>query len=107
MIPAVLATVLFATNAAAQNTMMLFPLKDASCGTWISLASDASGSRHIVAAWAAGFISGYNWFNNTNQVTRDLRDETITAYIDKHCRDNPLHGIARAVMELEVISKPV
>ena len=36
----------------------------------------------------------------TNQVTRDLSNETISAYIDKFCRDNPLKHITTAVFFL-------
>lgn len=56
--------------------------------------------RDATAAWAAGFISGYNYFNESTQVVRELSRETILAYIDKHCRDNPLNNITHAVMHL-------
>jgi hypothetical protein len=87
MLPAILA-LFMVTNAAAQN-VKVYTFEDSSCGKWSSLGRDASRARDSVATWTLGFISRYNWFNVSNRVTRDLSNETITAYVDKYCRDNP------------------
>jgi len=81
-----------ATSSTAQ-TVTVYSFEDTSCGKWLSRRDHSD----TVAFWARGFISGYNWFNTTNQVTRDLSNETIFAYIDKFCRDHPLEHITNAI----------
>jgi hypothetical protein len=98
--PSVIVTMLccllaVATSSIAQD-VVVNSFKDTSCGKWASLRARSDN----LAFWARGFISGYNWFNVTNQVTRDLSNETIHAYIDKFCRDNPLKHITTAVFSL-------
>jgi hypothetical protein len=94
-----LATLVMVTTAAAE-TVTLHSFDDPSCGKWSSLRDHDTNSRGGVIFWARGFISGYNWFNTGNQVTRTLSNETISAYIDKFCRDYPLKEIPQAVMHL-------
>ena len=101
MIPVVLATFFMVTNATAQTAQIL-TYENWSCGKWSSWGSDASASRSraTFVAWTMGFVSAYNWFNEANQVTRNFSNETIAAYVDKYCRDNPLNNLPDAVPQL-------
>lgn len=51
---------------------------------------------HFYTQWVAGFVSGYNLYSNQASVQSIPDDATIDAYLLKHCRENPLDGIARA-----------
>jgi hypothetical protein len=72
--------------------------KDDSCGNGSSFRE--LHWREAVAYWTRGFITAYNWFNSTDQVTRELSNATIIAYIDKFCRDFPLKDVPQATASL-------
>lgn len=73
-----------------------------SCGKYLELRrANDRGQEFQVLAWADGFISGHN--RNTlvaDQVRGKIDDETILAYLDKYCRDNPLHDLVKGVVSL-------
>jgi hypothetical protein len=100
LVLAALATLLMVTVVGADPIVTIYSFQDSSCGKWSLLGHDGSSARDTVAVWTRGFISAYNWFNETNQVRRDLSNETIAAYIDKYCGDNPLQRLPQAVMQL-------
>jgi hypothetical protein len=94
---AALGILLIATTATA-DSVMVYSFKDDSCGKWSSYREPHS--RETVAYWTRGFITAYNWFNNTDQVTRELSNATIIAYIDKFCGDFPLKDVPQATASL-------
>jgi hypothetical protein len=52
----------------------------------------------IFIEWVNGYISAYNSFASRTQITsKDIPSETIIAFIDKYCRDNPLKPVVGAV----------
>ena len=94
-----MAALLIVAVADAETLVYVYSLQDSSCGWWSSRRGDGN-TRSVVAFWSRGFISGYNWFNQSNQVRRDLSDDTIVACIDKYCRDNPSKNIEAATISL-------
>jgi hypothetical protein len=104
------ATLLIVTNADAAD-VTIYSFENYSCGKWTSMRQRNPNMGSGADSWARGFISGYNWFNTANQVRRQFSKETITAYMDKFCRDHPLEDITAAVTYLicethEGIEKP-
>jgi hypothetical protein len=95
-----LVSLLMGAAADAQPYVKVHGFQDGSRGKWSSLKAGDWYTREVVAYWTRGFISGYNWFNPTNQVLRDLSYETMVAYVDKYCRDNPLKGFTDAAIQL-------
>jgi hypothetical protein len=94
---AALAILLISTTASA-DSIMVYSFKDDSCGKWSSFRE--LHWREAVAYWTRGFITAYNWFNSTDQVTRELSNATIIAYIDNFCRDFPLKDVPQATASL-------
>lgn len=47
------------------------------------------------AGWVLGYLSAYNFFGTHKQVALPEPD-TVLAYTDKYCRDNPLRYVANA-----------
>lgn len=52
------------------------------------------------AQWVTGFLSGYNLYSVQPKLTRLPDEATIGAYLEKHCRDNPLDTLMPAAMGL-------
>jgi hypothetical protein len=63
----------------------------------------AGNSRDHLAHlnWIKGFITGINWAKDSD-IARDLDIETVRAWVDAYCRENPLESIAHASEELVV-----
>ena len=91
---------LMVATANAQPYVQGHVFKNHSCDMWSSLQPGDWASRGVILWWMRGFITGYNWFNETNQVTRELSDETMVAFVDKYCRDNPLKTFTQAAAQL-------
>jgi hypothetical protein len=53
----------------------------------------------IVAEWAYGFISGYNYFDGKPQLRGTHPPATVLAFLDKYCRDNPLAPAVNGIAE--------
>jgi len=53
-------------------------------------------------AWSQGFLSGVNFLQQSggNKVPFLPDPATLRAYLDKHCRDNPLDSILEANVQL-------
>lgn len=77
-----------------------------SCGKWLE--ARAMRSMEVdstFGSWVQGFLSGMNM--QRSLMTKDswvlLPDmQSILAYVDKHCRDNPLHFVDEASLALYV-----
>jgi len=62
---------------------------NASCGQWLEETKRES-ARAQHTDWVLGFLTAFNYYNPKRQVTPPDR-ASVSAWIDKHCRDNPLH----------------
>jgi len=60
-----------------------------SCGDWLE-DTKREVSRIQYTEWMLGFLTSFNYYNRNNQVRPPDR-ASVSAWIDKYCRDNPLH----------------
>ncbi|MGH7827301.1 MAG: hypothetical protein ACREQ7_19250 [Candidatus Binatia bacterium] len=58
------------------------------CGEWIEHTKRA-WPRAQYTDWVLGFLTSYNYYNPSQQVAPPDR-ASVSAWIDKYCRDNPL-----------------
>jgi hypothetical protein len=74
-----------------------------SCGKWLAAReSKNSEIQNYTLQWVAGWIVSYNYYANetSHKSVQNPEFDTITAYIDKSCNDNPLHHIATVATEM-------
>lgn len=86
------------TVALAQREGVIAGAGTIPCGEYLE---DRKQNRHgdYYASWAVGFLAAYNMFGTKPQIEIPQRD-TIHAYLEKHCRDNPLDRVVRGVIGL-------
>jgi hypothetical protein len=65
-----------------------------SCGSWTKAAKPSS-EREWHEAWLYGFVTGYNWGLNTEDVNT-VDTDAITSWMDRYCSAYPLDTIVRA-----------
>ena len=72
------------------------------CGTYLERRKeDAVQQTYVYAVWVRGFLTGIN-YSDPAKAARELpTGSTVLAYLDKHCRENPLDVIARGAMALD------
>lgn len=70
------------------------------CGEYIEHRLSANSAQDsIYATWTWGYLAGYNMY--TKQKKIDPPDKaTVLAYLDKHCRDNPLENVMQGGIRL-------
>lgn len=56
--------------------------------------------KQYYTEWIAGFLSGYNIYSNQVVLQKIPDEATIDAYLQKHCRENPLDSVVRAAVFL-------
>jgi hypothetical protein len=72
---------------------------DNSCGAWSQTADDPN-TRQAYTQWFRGFLSGYNYGDEKYTVNTNINAATITLFIDKYCRENPLLPFTSAAFPL-------
>jgi hypothetical protein len=97
----VAAHVIGASTAQAQHSFHAIGFADPSCGAWMK-SQEVQVHRQAFLFWFRGFVTGANYSNATHQVFSHSmpNQETLTLYIDKHCRENPLKPIYAAAITL-------
>jgi hypothetical protein len=89
------------SGAQTDEPLAVFSFQDTSCGAYTK-----SAGNELVRAqyhyWFRGFVSGYNFGNPANQVRLERMpdSDTLSLYIDKYCRENPLRGFVGAAFDL-------
>jgi hypothetical protein len=96
----VIIALISATHAAAQGVHVQ-GVGTLSCGKYLQLRAEKNSSQDgVFVSWIWGYIAGFN-MEVRQPTTRDLPDEASTlAYVDKHCRENPLDNVIIAVNAL-------
>lgn len=87
--------------AAEDDPVPVHGFEDMSCGAWVkSQNNEAVRAQYLY--WFRGFVSGYNHGSKTKQVAFEAmpNQETLSLYIDKYCRENPLHLFVGAAFDL-------
>ena len=87
-------------GGAEEGLTFIYAFADTSCGEWKTSANSKIG-RAQYESWFRGFVTGYNWGNQDNQVKGGMpQGETLVLYVDKFCRENPLESFTTAVVSL-------
>ncbi|CAN5475562.1 hypothetical protein BH10PSE17_BH10PSE17_02590 [soil metagenome] len=93
-------------HAVDGSPIHLYEMADSSCKAW-SASARTPASRLQYVAWAQGFISVKNVAINHYDVavpqaaaTDGLPPESISRYLDKFCRANPLQPFTSGVIQL-------
>jgi hypothetical protein len=81
--------------------IVVFSFEDTSCGAWVR-SQHQPQLRQIYLYWFRGFVSGSNFGSDTHQVPLEAMPDfaTLSLYIDKHCRENPLQPFVSAALSL-------
>ena len=64
-----------------------------------------SPQHEIYRQWVVGFVSGVNFENAESDFLRNTDSDALTPWIDNYCRQNPLHHITQAMIELVKVLK--
>lgn len=89
----------FAVDAQAQS-FMTRGAGTTGCGTYIEWRSSGNKpSVSQVVQWTWGYLHGYNVYTLSAKIDPPELD-TVAAYLEKYCRDNPLGVVANAVPTL-------
>ncbi len=64
-----------------------------SCGRWAAVRN--SDAHEAMKHWILGFLSGSNWRAQNQQAIPPDAD-AVFAFVDKYCRNNPLHSLVLA-----------
>jgi hypothetical protein len=96
---AIWVTVSFSADALAQT----YPVRGTGtvgCGTYIEWRnSNNQAALYQSTQWVWGYLHGYN-MTTTNAIVQPPDDDTVAAYLEKFCRDNPLKAVAGGVPQL-------
>ena len=81
--------------------LAIFSYEETSCGAWVK-SGEKEWARAQYLSWFRGFVSGYNYGNPNNQVPleRIPDQQTLSLFVDKYCRDNPLNPFVSAAFKL-------
>lgn len=97
---ALVATALFALpDAHAQRPFYSAGAGSVQCGEYLKARENRQDVGEVVS-WAWGYISGYNQWSTYPQIQDFPATNTVTAYLDKHCRDNPLDTVLQGTVAL-------
>lgn len=87
---------LLAGQAAA--TVNILGLDDMSCEGWAQ-AKDDSELRNLYVGWVRGFLTGYNYGQQSQQVST-ISSNSVALYLRDYCRLNPKGQIDDGAMRL-------
>ena len=88
--------VLMAKSATADVIVMGAGTID--CGQWLE--DRAKDDYYGAMSWVQGFISSFNIYNSATsphgEAFGSVSPQSLAAYLDKYCRDNPLNDLVDA-----------
>jgi len=90
----------FAAAALAQG-IPVQGVGTSSCGQYLQLRAKKNNAQdRVLVSWIWGYMAGFN-MEVLQPTTREAPDAPSTlAYIDKHCRENPLDNVLIATNAL-------
>lgn len=88
-----------ACAAAADQTPGIYLYNIQSCGDFLAGQPGAPG-RLFAVSFVRGYVSAHNFYNPSRQIRSDLPSNTIEAYVEKYCRENPLNDSGVAAISL-------
>lgn len=92
---------LSAASDTGPRTFAIFGFTEASCGAWVK-SQENEAVRQTYLFWFRGFASGHNFASHSHQVPPGGMpdNETLSLFIDKYCRENPLDTFDKAAFSL-------
>lgn len=99
---ALLTVTLFAAVLPAAHAQRAFEGAGAgvlTCGDYLKWRESKRDIREL-SSWTWGYISAYNQWSTYPPVREFPSDSTVAAYLDKHCRDNPLDSVFQGIVAL-------
>jgi len=69
-----------------------------SCGKYLEMGKNQLGYIQV-EEWVAGYVSGHNYYLPARQVAPP-DNASLKAFIDRYCRQNPLHSLFGAAAAL-------
>lgn len=99
LIATLLAASVVAPTAHAQRQFTGGGAGNMKCGDYLQ-ARERQQSVDGVVSWTWGYITAYNQWSTAPAIDSFPERNTIIAYLDKHCRDNPLDVILQGVGEM-------
>ena len=99
LLAALLVTLAVAPTANAQRAFNSGGQGNVECGKYLKVRADR-GDVDTIVAWTWGYMTAYNQWSTHPQVNEFPADHTVLAYLDKHCRENPLDMVITGVVQL-------
>lgn len=96
---ALLSTLTVTSTANAQRAFYAVGEGNVKCGDYLQ-ARERKQDVDGVVSWTRGYITAYNQWSTAPSIDSATERSTIIAYLDKHCRDNPLNTIIQGVGKL-------
>ena len=96
---ALLAALTVTPTATAQRAFNSGGHGNVECGKYLQFRADRADADTIVA-WTWGYMTAYNQWSTHPQINQFPADHTVLAYLDKHCRDNPLDTVLQGIIAL-------
>lgn len=69
------------------------------CGDFMAQPDNAF-TNAAAGNYVRGLMTGYNMATSKTQVTTPLTDNTVSLWMQKYCRENPLNGIREGALKL-------
>lgn len=99
LLATLLAALIVAPTANAQRRFYAGGEANLKCGEYLQ-AREKRQDVDGVVSWTWGYITAYNQWSTAPSIDKFPEHSTVIAYLDKHCRDNPLDSIIQGVGEL-------
>src|SRR4051812_2257287 len=99
------ALIVFSKLIFAEDTISLVGVGARSCGQYLEARASRDGVYEIATLhWVQGFLSGMNTYRalaprNSTKLTLPAY-QSISAFIDKYCRENPLKAVSDGAYDL-------
>lgn len=99
----ILAGLFLAPSPIMAAPIMVYGFHEESCGNW---ASYNETQRGWYVLWLKGVFTGHNFVSPSQQVVNLPDDESLTLYVDKYCRENPLGNLIAPAFQLTKELRP-
>lgn len=92
---ALASVVLVTPPASSQRVAQMVGAGGVGCGPYLA---DRKADRYaqFYSQWVQGYLFGYDYFSTQPKLSKIPDEDTIHAFLEKHCREHPLDYIATA-----------
>ena len=88
-----------AGQASAQRAFTSAGEGSVACGKYLEVRANRGDVSNVVG-WTWGYMTAYNQWSTYPPITDFPANHTVVAYLDKHCRENPLDTVIQGVVQL-------